>query len=120
LTGKGFGHQLRTIIMDGSLRSPSGVIQLRTTVRGLPVALRLDQRELSKAPTELAHDILLLCQLAGKRQQVAQRRVLIARGFTPAAIQDLNLGTEEELLRAEAEVFGDDSDSAPETWMKSV
>ena len=106
--------------MDGSLSSPSGGIQVRTTERGLPIMLKLDQRELSKPPMQLAQDILLLCQLSAKRMQVARRRGLVARGVSPAAIRGLNLSTEEELARAEAELRDDDPDAPPDTWMHPV
>ena len=82
--------------MEVSLRSPNGGIRLRVTERGLPMALKLEQPELSKAPTHLAHEILLLCQLGARRAQVARRRDLVARGDTPAVIHSLNLSTEEE------------------------
>ena len=88
--------------------------------RGLPIALKLEPRELSKAPMQLAREILLLCQLSAARSQVAQRRELVARGFSPAVVHGLNLSTEEELARLEAELFGDDTDGAPDTWMKPV
>jgi hypothetical protein len=106
--------------MDGSLSSPSGGIQVRTTERGLPIELKLDQRELSKSPTQLARDILLLCQLSAKRIQVARRRGLVAGGFSPTVIRGLNLSTEEELARAEAELGDDDPDDPPDTWMHPV
>jgi hypothetical protein len=106
--------------MDGSLSSLSGGIQVRTTERGLPIALNLDQRELSKSPMQLARDILLLCQLSAKRIQVARRRGLVAGSFSPTVIRGLNLSTEEELARAEAELGDDDPDDPPETWMHPV
>jgi hypothetical protein len=106
--------------MDGSLRSPSGGIQVRATARGLPIALKLEPGELSKAPMDLARDILLLCQLAARRNQVAHRRELIAKGYGPAVLHSLDLSTEEELDRVEAELFGEETDSLPDTWMKSV
>ena len=106
--------------MDGTLRSPSGGIEVRATTRGLPIALKLDVRELSKAPMDLAHDILSLCQLAATRNQVAQRRELVARGYSPAVVHGLNLSTEEGLASLEAELFGDDPDTPPGTWMKPV
>jgi hypothetical protein len=102
------------------VRSPSGGIRLRVTERGLPMALKLDQPELSKAPTELAREILLLSQLGARRAQVARRRDLIARGATPAVIRGLNLSTEDGLANAEAELYGEDTDAPPETWMKPV
>jgi hypothetical protein len=106
--------------MDGWLSSPSGGIHVRVTERGLPVGLRLDQRELSRRPDELARDVLLMCQLAAKRAQVARRRALLARGTDPNAIRVLQLGTEEELARIRSELSGDEADTAPGTWMRPV
>jgi hypothetical protein len=84
------------------------------------MVLKLGQPELSKAPTELAREILLLCQLGAMRAQVARRRDLVARGATPAVIRGMNLSTEEELANAEAELYGEDTDALPDTWMKPV
>jgi hypothetical protein len=107
-------------MMDESLRSPSGGIQVRATARGLPIALKLEPGELAKAPMDLAREILLLCQLAARRHQVSQRRELIARGFSPAVLRSLPLSTEEALAAVEAEVFGEDTDAPPNTWKKPV
>jgi hypothetical protein len=106
--------------MDGSLRSPSEGIQVRTTERGLPIALKLDHRELSKPPLQLARDILLLCQLSAKRIQVARRHALVAGGFSPTVIRGLNLSTEEQLARAQAELGDHDPDDPPDTWMHPI
>ena len=84
------------------------------------MALKLEQPELSKAPTQLAHEILLLCQLGARRAQVARRRDLVARGTTPAVIRGLNLSTEEDLANAEAGLYGEDRDVPPDTWMEPV
>jgi hypothetical protein len=106
--------------MDGSLRSANGGVRIRVTERGLPLAIELDERELTKPPMQLASEILLLCQLGAKRVQVARRRDLVDRGFSPSVIRGLNLSTEEELAIAEAELSGDGTDTLPATWMKPV
>ncbi|WAJ46383.1 hypothetical protein OK015_07920 [Mycobacterium sp. Aquia_216] len=106
--------------MDGSLSSSNGGIVVRTTERGLPIGLKIYQRELSKPPTQLAREILLLCQLSARRMQVARRRDLVARGFGPNAIRGLDLSTEEALTQAEAELRGEDSDGVPDTWMTPI
>jgi hypothetical protein len=85
----------------------------------MPVALKLDRRELSKPPRQLAQEILLLCQLSAKRMQVARRRGLIANGFSPSVVRGLNLSTQEELARAEADSC-DDPDALPDTWLKPI
>ncbi len=107
-------------MMDRSLSCHSGGIAVRTTERGLPIALKVDQRELSKPPGQLARDILLLCQLSARRMQVARRRDLVARGVDPSVIRGLDLSTFEALADAEAELRGADDDSAPDTWMTRI
>jgi cytochrome P450 len=107
-------------ILNGSSRSSKGGIQVRATERGLPIALKLADDELSRDPMQLAHDILSLCQVSAKGAQVARRRDLVARGFSPAVIRGLALSTEDELARAVAELYGDDTETAPSTWMRPV
>lgn len=101
------------------VQSPSGTIWVRTTERGLPVALRLDAVELTKPPEELAREIMTLCRLSAARAQVARRRELAEKGFSESVIRGLHLATEEELTRAEEEALGDDRDLPP-TWKRSV
>ena len=103
-------------VSNPTVRSRDGRIRVRTTERGLPVALDLDASELSRAPAELARDILALCQLSAKRAQVAHRRELTAQGYTTQAIRNLNLCGEEELAQAETALMGEDMDSQPPTW----
>jgi hypothetical protein len=71
---------------------------------------------MSRAPEDLAREILALCQLSAMRLQVARRRDLRERGFSPEVVRGLNLATEEELAKAEESARGDD-DELPETWM---
>jgi hypothetical protein len=104
---------------DRPVRSLSGGIQVITTERGLPTALKIDAREFDRPPQELADEIHLLCKLSAMRAQVARRRDLTSRGFGQAVIRRLNLATEEELATVEAELRGDDEDP-PETWMMPV
>jgi hypothetical protein len=103
------------------VRSRTGTIAVVTTERGLPTALKLDHSELGRPPQELASEILALCQLSAMRAQVAYRRDLVAKGFTPSVIHELGLPTEDDLARAEEALFGDDeADEPPATWMRSV
>lgn len=106
--------------MEGTLRSRDAGIYVRATERGLPIGLELHQSELSKAPTELAREILLMCQLIAKRAQVARRKDLVARGFSAQVIRGLNLSTEEEVAELEAELNGRDPSGLPDTWMRPV
>ncbi len=82
--------------------------------------MKLDQRELTKSPTQLAQEILLLCEVSARRIQAGQRRDLVARGFSPAVIRGLNLSTEEELVRAEAQLRDSDLDDPPNSWIGRV
>ncbi len=101
------------------VKSSSGTISVRTTERGLPVALSLDAVELKKSPEQLARDIMALCRLSAARTQVARRRELAEKGFSTAVIRTLQLATEEELAHAEEEALGDDDDHPP-SWRVSV
>ncbi len=105
--------------MTQPVQSRSGTISVRTTDRGLPVALRLDPLELKKPPDRLARDILALCRLSAARAQVRHRHDLAEKGFSATVIHGLQLATEEELARAEEEVHGDEDD-LPTSWRRSV
>ncbi len=98
--------------------SRTGDISVRTTERGLPTQLKIGATEMSRAPDDLACEILSLCQLSALRLQVARRRDLLTRGFSPTVIRGLNLATEEDLAAAEEAARGDD-EGLPETWMTS-
>jgi hypothetical protein len=87
-----------------------------TTERGLPTQLKIGAAAMSRAPDDLAQEILSLCRLSALRLQVARRHDLVARGFSPAVIRGLNLATEEDLARAEQAANGDDEE-LPEMWM---
>jgi len=106
--------------LERTLRSRDGGIHLRATERGLPIGLELHQSELSKAPTELAREILLMCQLIAKRTQVARRKELVSRGFSAQVIRSLNLGTEDDVAELEAELTDRDASALPDTWMRPV
>ncbi|OBK28306.1 hypothetical protein A5634_20580 [Mycobacterium asiaticum] len=102
------------------VRSRTGTIAVVTTERGLPTALKLDRSELARPPQELASEILALCKLSALRAQVAFRRELVSKGFTASSLREIRLPTEEDLARAEEELYGEDQDEPPATWMRSV
>lgn len=103
------------------VRSRTGTIAVVTTERGLPTALRIDRSELARPPQELAGEILALCRLSAMRAQVAYRCGLAEKGFSPSVIRELGMPTDDELARAEQELYGDDEDDEPpDTWMRSV
>lgn len=102
------------------VRSRAGTIAVITTECGLPTALKLDRSELARPPQELANEILALCKLSALRAQVAFRRDLAGKGYTSSTLRQMGLPAEEELTRAEAELFGEDDEDPPATWMRSV
>lgn len=103
------------------VRSRTGTIAVVTTERGLPTALKIDRSELRRPPQDLAGEILALCQLSALRAQFAYRRDLADQGYPASVIRELGLPTEEDLARAEQELFGEDEDDEPPaTWMRSV
>ena len=105
--------------MTQPVQSRRGTISVRTTERGLPVALRLDPVELKKPPEQLAREIMALCRLSAARAQVARRRDLVEKGFSAEVIRGMQLTTEDELARTEEEVLGDE-DELPSSWRRSV
>ncbi|MET0451892.1 MAG: hypothetical protein ABW137_08625 [Mycobacterium sp.] len=109
---------------DDGGRLGNGTIQLRTTERGLPIALALAPQALSVPPSELARRILALCEVSARRMQVARRRELLASGCAPDVVDSLNLSTEEELRRVEGDVpavdTGEEHDELPETWLRRL
>ncbi|GAS88287.1 hypothetical protein [Mycolicibacterium brisbanense] len=102
-----------------SARSRTGGISVTTTERGLPLALKIDAREMTKDPRLLAEEILGLCRLAAARAQVARRRELSAHNVDPVVIRNLQLATEDDLRRAEAAADRDD-EVLPDSWLRSV
>jgi hypothetical protein len=90
-----------------------------TTETGLPVALRIEDTELRKPPQMLADEIMALCRLAAIRAQVARRRELIAAQVDSTVLRDLQLATEEDLVRAEEAAAGGE-DVLPASWLRSI
>jgi plasmid stability protein len=119
------GEQLREgePVTQPPVVSRTGGIAVRTTERGLPTQLKIGAAEMSRAPEDLAREILSLCQLSAMRLQVARRRELRTRGFSSEVIRGLNLATEEKLAAAEQQARADgpeDDQAPPETWMGSA
>lgn len=103
-------------VTQPSVVSRTGGIAVRTTERGLPTQLKIGAAEMSRAPEDLAREILSLCRLSAMRLQVARRRELRTHGFSSEVIRGLNLATEEKLAAAEQQARAD-SDEPPETWL---
>lgn len=89
-----------------------------TTKRGLPIQLKIAAAAMSRAPDDLADEILSLCQLSAMRLQVARRCELSERGVSSAVVRGTNLATEEDLAKAEEEAHGDD-EGPLQSWMTS-
>lgn len=102
------------------VRSRAGTIAVVTTERGLPTALKLDRSELARPPQELANEILALCKLSALRAQVAFRQELSGKGYAASTLREIGLPTEDDLARAEEELFGEDDDDRPATWMRPI
>ncbi|WP_073694111.1 hypothetical protein [Mycobacterium sp. ST-F2] len=109
---------------DRPVRSAGGGIEVLTTDRGLPIRLKLAQRELTRQPQDLAKEILALCQLSAKRAQVEIRHEMAARGVSPQILRGMkHLATEEEFAAAKAALTATDDDeggSLPDSWLRSV
>jgi hypothetical protein len=101
------------------VQSANRTITVRTTERGLPLAIRLEEATLQTPPQQLADEILALCRVSAARAQFARRCDLVEKGFDSTVIRGLRLATEDELNRAEQAAF-DTDDHLPPTWMRSV
>jgi hypothetical protein len=106
-------------MVDRWVRSASGGIHIQTTERGVPTEVKINSRELSRSPQEMAREILLLCKLSAIHDQVTKRRELTSRGVGSEVIRSLRLATEQDLAQAEAEWRGVDDD-LPASWKRPV
>jgi len=109
----------RESVAPRTITSRSGGVAVKTTERGLPTQLKIAASEMSRAPEDLAREILSLCQLSAMRLQVERRRDLLAQGFPPAVVRELRLATEDDLAAAEGKARGDD-EALPETWLGPI
>lgn len=89
-----------------------------TTEQGLPTAIKIDPRELKRAPQDLADEILGLCRLSAMRAQVAHRREMVEQGYDPGVVSAMKLASEQQLADAEEELAR--GDELPPSWMRSV
>jgi len=98
---------------EGVHEVSSATIRIRTTERGLPIAMTIAAQALSRPPSDLARSILAMCELSARHAQVARRRHLVASGFPSAVVDSLNLSTAEGAST-------DEHDDLPETWLRDV
>lgn len=101
-----------------SARSRSGAIAVTTTAQGLPLAVRIDESQLAKAPQVLADDVLRLCKQSAMAAGVRLRAQLAASGMSPEVLESLDLPQPDDLARVEQ--ADDATDDAPTSWLRSV
>ncbi|MET8422567.1 hypothetical protein [Nocardia sp. NPDC004860] len=97
----------------------SGSIRVRATNQGLPLAVKVESAELHRDPTQLAGEVLRLCQKAANRAGLALRKQLEEAGLGAEAIARANLPTEADVARQEI-VEEQDYDHEPQSWLRSV
>ncbi|MFT4127750.1 MAG: hypothetical protein QM662_16170 [Gordonia sp. (in: high G+C Gram-positive bacteria)] len=100
-----------------SARSRSGGLAVVTTEQGLPLAVRIDDRELGKAPGMLAEEIVQLCRQSAMAAGIRLRANLGDNGTPGEVIDALGLPTTDDLVRAEH--LADDGDQ-PTTWLRTM
>ncbi|WP_405133482.1 hypothetical protein [Nocardia sp. NBC_01388] len=99
--------------------TPSGAIRVKTTEQGLPLAVKVDQAELHRDPSQLAGELLRLCQRAAARAGLARRKQMEAAGMSAAALAATGLPTEADVARQEM-LEEQDYDTEPQSWLRTV
>jgi hypothetical protein len=102
----------------GRAATPTGSIEVRTTMQGLPTSIHIESSEMERSASRLAKTILLLCKQAGARAGAAHRSELLAQGHPLEAVSYLNLPSERDVAAADRAVddFFDDEETS--TWMR--
>lgn len=90
----------------------AGTVSVRTTEQGLPVDIRIEQRELRFGARRLADEILQLCRRSTMAAGARRRAELAASGMPTAVLDRLGLPTHADLARAR------DADEAPASWLR--
>ncbi|WP_067695652.1 hypothetical protein [Nocardia jejuensis] len=99
--------------------NPSGSIRVRTTEQGLPLAVKVESAELHRDPTQLAGELLRVCQRAAARAGLAKRKQLEEAGMSAAGLARTGLPTEADVARQEI-VEEQDYDTEPQSWLRTV
>ncbi|TSE02040.1 hypothetical protein FOS14_01230 [Skermania sp. ID1734] len=94
-------------MLSATARNRANTITVEATEAGLPVAVRIDRRELRYGAESLAAEVTRLCEHAAAAA-AARKRVLLARAGVPADVLD-RLGLPNEACS---------HDIAPATWMQ--
>ncbi|AYF79377.1 hypothetical protein D7D52_25350 [Nocardia yunnanensis] len=97
----------------------SGSIRVRATNQGLPLAVKVETAELHRDPSQLANEVLRLCQKAANRAGLALRKQLEGDGLDAESIARAKLPTEADVARQEI-VEEQDYDTEPQSWLRSV
>ncbi|KQS00461.1 hypothetical protein ASG12_06065 [Williamsia sp. Leaf354] len=104
----------------GRAATPTGSIEVQTTLNGLPTAIRIERTEMDGSAARLAKTILLLCRQAGVRAGARQRAELLAGGHTLEAVSYTGLPGEREVAAIDRAVddFFDEDETG--TWLRRV
>ncbi|WP_330183369.1 hypothetical protein OHB26_06795 [Nocardia sp. NBC_01503] len=102
-----------------AIANPYGSIKMRVTEQGIPVAVKVDAAELHRDPTQLAAEMLRLCQRAAARAGLAKRKQLEEAGMSAAGLAHTGLPTEADVARQEI-VEEQDYDTEPQSWLRTV
>lgn len=110
--------QLSAAFQTSQARSRSGALAVVTTPQGLPVAIRIDNSQLTKQPQALANEILRLCRQSAMVAGIRLREQMTAQGTASEVIDALKLPRPDDLARAEH--HDDDEADATASWLRSV
>ncbi|MFC7447629.1 hypothetical protein [Rhodococcus daqingensis] len=112
------GQQVPANVSVATVGNRAGSITVRATDQGLPLEIRIDQRELRYGGTQLAAAILEVCTRSTREAQVRRRADLTEQGVPAEVLDKLGLPTRNELAavqQAEAE-----EEAAPTSWMRQL
>ncbi|MFD4181647.1 hypothetical protein [Rhodococcus sp. NPDC058514] len=105
-------------VAAATVANRAGTITVRATDQGLPLEIRIDQRELRYGGTQLAASILEVCKRSTLEARVRRRADLTEQGVPLEVLDKLGLPTRNELAaiqHAEAE-----EEAAPTSWMRQL
>ncbi|MBF6133803.1 hypothetical protein IU501_12425 [Nocardia otitidiscaviarum] len=97
----------------------SGSIKVRTTEQGLPMAIRVNPAELHRDPSQLAAEVLRLCQRSAARAGAERRKQLEEAGVSAETLQLSGLPTEADVARLEL-VEEQEYETEPQSWLGTV
>ncbi|MBJ7290829.1 hypothetical protein [Williamsia sp.] len=110
-------HSLTTV---GRAATPTGSIEVRTTLNGLPTSIHIERSEMDGSAAKLAKTILLLCKQAGTRAGATQRAALLRDGHTLEAVSYTGLPGEREAAEMDRRVDEYFEGDETGTWLRRV